>query len=211
MTIKTFTFNPFQENTYVLYDETNEAIIIDAGCLNLNEKNTLYQYIEQNKLILKRVLNTHLHLDHQFGNKYLYTTFGLKPEANIEDEYLLENVVAQAQTFGLSINEAAQELGAYLNENQTIVFGNSSLITIHVPGHSPGSIAFYSEKEGFVIVGDALFQGSIGRTDLPRGNYATLILSITKKLLTLPDSTIVYCGHGPTTTIGYEKINNPYL
>lgn len=211
MTIKTFTFNPFQENTYVLHDETNEAIIIDAGCLNLNEKNTLYQYIEQNKLILKRVLNTHLHLDHQFGNKYLYTTFGLKPEANIEDEYLLENVVAQAETFGLPINEEAQELGDYISENQTIVFGNSSLITIHVPGHSPGSIAFYSEKEGFVIVGDALFQGSIGRTDLPRGDYATLILSITKKLLTLPDSTIVYSGHGPTTNIGYEKINNPYL
>ena len=211
MTIKTFTFNPFQENTYLLYDETNEAVIIDAGCLNINERNTLIQYIVQNKLNLKRVLNTHLHLDHQFGNKFLFTTFGLKPEANIEDEFLLESVVAQAKSFGLPFNEEAQELGNYIVEDQIINFGNSSLKTFHVPGHSPGSISFYSEKEGFVIVGDALFKGSIGRTDLPRCDYATLILSITKKLLTLPDSTVVYSGHGPTTTIGDEKINNPYL
>lgn len=211
MTIKTFTFNPFQEHTYLVFDETNEAVLIDAGCLQSSEKQLLKKFIDDNKLILKRVINTHLHLDHQFGNKFVFDTYGLVPEACVADEFLLDNVVAQARSFGLPIDEEAQTLGAYIIENQEIKFGNSSLKAIHVPGHSPGSMAFYSEKEGVLIAGDVLFQGSIGRTDLPQGDYATLILSITKKLLILPDSTVVYCGHGPTTTIGYEKENNPYL
>ena len=211
MTIKTFTFNPFQENTYLVYDETNEAIIIDAGCILEAEKQVLKRFIEDNKLILKRVINTHLHLDHQFGNKFLYNTYGIKPEAAKEDEYLLDNVVAQAHSFGISADETAQSLGGYIIENQEIKFGNSSFIALHVPGHSPGSLAFYSQKEGVLFSGDVLFRGSIGRTDLPKGDYATLILSITKKLFPLPDSTVIYSGHGPTTTIGYEKKNNPYL
>lgn len=211
MTIKTFTFNPFQENTYLVFDETNEAILIDAGCLQNPEKQSLKKYIEDNKLILKRVINTHLHLDHQFGNKFVFDTYGIAPEACSGDEFLLENVVKQARSFGLPIDEEAQTLGSYIVENQEINFGNSFLKAIHVPGHSPGSMAFYSEKEGVLFAGDVLFNGSIGRTDLAQGDYATLILSITKKLLVLPDSTVVYCGHGPTTTIGYEKKNNPYL
>lgn len=211
MTIKTFTFNPFQENTYLVYDETNEAVIIDAGCLQNPEKQSLKIFIEDNKLILKRVINTHLHLDHQFGNKFLFDTYGIAAEAGEADEFLLDNVIAQARSFGFPINEEAQPLGGYIVENQEVKFGNSSLKAIHVPGHSPGSMAFYSEKEGILIAGDVLFQGSIGRTDLPQGDYATLILSISKKLLVLPDFTVVYCGHGPTTTIGSEKKNNPYL
>jgi glyoxylase-like metal-dependent hydrolase (beta-lactamase superfamily II) len=211
MIIKTFTFNPFQENTYVLHDETNEAIIIDAGCLNDGEKRLLKLYFDENKLTLSRLINTHLHLDHQFGNKFIFDTFGVGPEACQDDEFLLDNVVSQARSFGLPINEEAQELGGYITENQEINFGNSTLKVIHVPGHSPGSMAFYSEKDGVLFAGDVLFQGSIGRTDLPKGDYATLISSITKKLLLLPDSTIVYSGHGPTTTIGNEKKNNPYL
>lgn len=211
MTIKIFTFNPFQENTYLLFDETKEAVLIDAGCITGTEKAILKRFIDENGLVLKRLINTHLHLDHQFGNKFIFTTFGLKPEASAEDEYLLENVVAQAYTFGLAVDEEAQPLGEYIIENQELKFGNSSLKTIHVPGHSPGSMAFYSEKEGVLFAGDVLFHGSIGRTDLPRGDYATLIQSITKKLLPLPDSTVVYCGHGPSTTIGYERKNNPYL
>lgn len=211
MTIKTFTFNPFQENTYLVYDETNEAVIIDAGCLQNAEKQSIKKFLDDNKLTLKRVINTHLHLDHQFGNKFIYNTYGIKPEASIEDEFLLDNVIAQARSFGFPIEEDAQDLGGYITENQEIKFGNSTLVSIHVPGHSPGSLAFYSEKDGVIFSGDVLFQGSIGRTDLPQGNYATLILSITKKLLPLPDSTIVYCGHGPSTTIGFEKKNNPYL
>lgn len=211
MTIKTFTFNPFQENTYLIFDETNEAVLIDAGCIFDAEKHQLKKFIEQNNLTIKRLINTHLHLDHQFGNKFIFDTYGLSPEACVEDEYLLENVIAQALTFGLPIEEEAQALGEYIVEDQYIKFGNSSLKAIHVPGHSPGSLAFYSEKDGVIFAGDVLFQGSIGRTDLPKGDYATLILSITKKLLPLPDSTVVYCGHGPTTTIGNEKVNNPYL
>lgn len=211
MTIKTFTFNPFQENTYIVHDETNEAVIIDAGCLNKDEKSSIVKYLEEKKLTLKRVINTHLHLDHQFGNKFLFDTFGIKPEANIEDEFLVESFASQARSFGLPVNEEAQAIGNHIAEFQKIKFGNSVLTTLHVPGHSPGSIAFYSEKEGIVFVGDVLFRGSIGRTDLPKGDFATLILSITKKLFLLPDSTVVYSGHGPTTTIGYEKKNNPYL
>ena len=211
MTIKTFTFNPFQENTYLLFDETREAVIIDAGCIMDYEKQQLKAYIQENNLTLKRVLNTHLHLDHQFGNKFLYNTFGITPEANEEDEYLLASVVAQARSFGFNVDEEAQPIGSYIIDNEEIKFGNSILKAIHVPGHSPGSIAFYVEKEGILISGDALFKGSIGRTDLPKGDYATLITSITKKLLTLPDSTVVYSGHGPTTTIAEEKISNPYL
>jgi len=211
MTIKTFTFNPFQENTYLVFDETNEAVVIDAGCLQAGEKQILTRFIEDNKLILKRVLNTHLHLDHQFGNKFLFDTYGIAPEACIEDEFLLENVVAQARSYGFPVTEEAQPLGAYIIENQEITFGNSSLKAIHAPGHSPGSMVLYSEKDGVMFAGDVLFQGSIGRTDLPKGDYASLILAITKKLLVLPDSTVVYCGHGPSTTIGYEKKNNPYL
>jgi hydroxyacylglutathione hydrolase len=211
MTIKTFTFNPFQENTYLVYDETNEAVIIDAGCLQAGERLVLTRFIEDNKLTLKRVLNTHLHLDHQFGNKFLFDTYGIAPEACVEDEFLLENVVAQARSYGFPVTEEAQPLGAYITENQEITFGNSSLKAIHAPGHSPGSMVLYSEKNGVMFAGDVLFQGSIGRTDLPKGDYAGLILAITKKLLVLPDSTVVYCGHGPSTTIGYEKNNNPYL
>lgn len=211
MTIKTFTFNPFQENTYLVFDETNEAVIIDAGCLQAGEKQVLKRFIEDNKLTIKRVLNTHLHLDHQFGNKFLFDTYGIAPEACIEDEFLLENVVAQARSYGFPVTEEAQPLGAYITENQEINFGNSSLKAIHAPGHSPGSMILYSEKDGVMFAGDVLFQGSIGRTDLPKGDYASLILAITKKLLVLPDSTVVYCGHGPSTTIGYEKKNNPYL
>ena len=211
MKIKTFTFNPIQENTYLVYDETNEAVVIDAGCISDIEKRALKNYIEDNKLTLKRVLNTHLHFDHQFGNKFLFTTFGIKPEAGKEDEYLLENVIAQTRSFGMAVDEEAQPLGGYITDNQEIIFGNTTFKAFHVPGHSPGSMAFYDEKEGVLFAGDVLFRASIGRTDLPKGDYATLIHSITDKLLPLPDSTVVYSGHGPATTIGFEKKNNPFL
>lgn len=211
MTIKTFIFNPFQENTYLLFDETNEAVIIDAGCIIEYENKQLKRFIEENNLTLKRVLNTHLHLDHQFGNKYLFDNFGIAPEANLEDEFLLEKVVEQAASFGLKIHGNEQKLIRYIQDNEELKFGNTTIKALHVPGHSPGSIAFYLENEGVLFSGDVLFKGSIGRTDLPKGDYATLITSITNKLLPLPDSTVVYSGHGPTTTIGEEKINNPYL
>lgn len=211
MTVKTFTFSPFQENTYLVYDETKEAVLIDAGCFNEREQLQLKNFIVENNLILKRLINTHLHLDHQFGNKYVTETFGLKPEAGKDDEFLIENFTFQAQKFGLAVHGSPQELGAYIEDNQELKFGNSILKALHVPGHSPGSMAFYAEKEGVLFAGDVLFNGSIGRTDLERGDYATLIRSIQNRLLPLPDSITVYCGHGPTTTIGNERVNNPYL
>ena len=211
MTIKTFTFNPFQENTYLVWDETNEAVLIDAGMLFDNEKSTLKQFIEDNNLVLKRVLNTHLHIDHQFGNKFMFDAFGIAPEAGEEDEFLLATANSQAEMFGLPYTEIPQKLDKYITDSQIIKFGDSEFIALHTPGHSPGSYCLYCEKAGVVFAGDVLFSGSIGRTDLPRGDYATLIKSIQNRLLPLPDFTVVYCGHGPTTTIGEEKQNNPFL
>jgi len=210
MTIKTFTFNPFQENTYLVYDETKEAVLIDAGCYTAEERETLKRFILQNELEIKRVINTHLHLDHHFGNKFIFDTFKIEPEAGQEDEFMIKGFVNQALFYRLSV-EAAQPLGKYIIDNEKIEFGNSSLIAFAAPGHSPGSMLFYSEKDSVLFSGDVLFQGSIGRTDLPNGDYATLITSINTKVLTLPDSTVVYSGHGPSTTIGYERKNNPFL
>lgn len=211
MQIKTFTCNPVQENSYILFDETREAIIVDAGFFYDTEKQKIKDFISDNQLNLVRVINTHLHFDHQFGNKFLYETYGLKPEAHPDDEFLLAGIKSKALIFGFAMQEDAQELGAYIYENQEIKFGNTTLKTLFVPGHTPGHLAFYAENDKVVLVGDVLFRGSIGRTDLERGDYATLIQSITEKLLVLPDDTVVYSGHGPSTTIGEEKLYNPYL
>jgi len=211
MNIKIFTFNPFQENTYVLFDETNEAIIIDAGCLFAEEKQELKQFFETNSLKLKRVLNTHLHLDHQFGNKFLFEAFGIAPEAHKEDEFLIEYFPVQARTYGFENAGEAQALRSYLGDNEKIKFGNSELSAIHVPGHSPGSLVYCSEKDGVLFTGDVLFLESIGRTDLAGGNHDLLLKSIREKLFSLPDSTVVYPGHGNSTTIGHEKAHNPYF
>lgn len=211
MTIKSFTFNPIQENTYVVHDETGEAIVIDAGCYYDNEKQELKAYIEDNKLQLKRVINTHLHFDHQFGNKFLFDQYGIMPEAHKDDEFLLEGVKAKTMIYGFPIQEDAQPLGSYIEEHQEIKFGNICLRSIHVPGHAPGHLVFYAEKEKVLFAGDVLFKGSVGRTDLDRGDYKALIKNITNKLLILPDDTVVYPGHGPATTIGAEKTSNPYL
>lgn len=211
MTIKIFTFNPFQENTYLIYDNNKNAAIIDAGCMTEIEKNMLSKFISDQELQVKRILNTHLHIDHQFGNRYVSEKYDLKPEAAKEDEFLLERIAEQSKMFGLPAQEKPQEIGSYIEDNQEIKIGDISLKAIHAPGHSPGSMCLYAEKEGVLFAGDVLFHGSIGRTDLPQGDYATLIRSITNRLLVLPDETVVYCGHGPATTIGNEKINNPYL
>jgi len=211
MNIKIFTFNPFQENTYLLSDETNEALIIDAGCLYDAEKQELKRYLEDNNLTLKRALNTHLHLDHQFGNKFVFETFGVAPEAHESDAFLLDNYPIQTRAFGFENAGEAQPSKGYILDNDKIRFGNTELTAILVPGHSPGSLAFYNEKEGILFSGDVLFLESIGRTDLAGGNYAALIKSITERLLTLPHSTVVYPGHGDSTTIGYEKAHNPFL
>lgn len=210
MTIKTFVFSPFMENTYVAYDETKECIIIDPGCVTEAEQKALQQFIADNQLSVKHLINTHLHLDHAFGNLFVEKTYGVLAKAHRADEFLLQQIRSQAEMFGMVYNEQP-ELKEYLTEEDTVSFGNVTLTSIHVPGHSPGSLCFYDASSAVLFAGDVLFQGSIGRTDLPKGNYEQLIDGITSKLLVLPEETIVYCGHGPTTTIGYEKMNNPYL
>ena len=211
MQIKTFTFNPIQENTYLLYDETKECVIIDAGCLFPEEETQLVDFIEENELKLKRVLNTHFHFDHSFGNFFLATKYGILPEGNQADEFLIQNMAQQVKAFGLPFQVFPQEIGSYLQEGDVVRFGTTELKVLHVPGHSPGSLCFYCEADGVLFAGDVLFLESIGRADLPGGDFETLIDGITKKLLILPDETEVYCGHGETTTIAHEKQYNPYL
>lgn len=212
MFVKTFVFNPIQENTHVVIDEkTNDCVIVDAGCLTEEEKGTLGDYLRNHDLHLRHVLNTHLHLDHCFGNRYLFREFGVGPEASALDEPQLGTLKAQAAMFGIEFTDAVQPLAGYLREGDTITFGNSSLRVIEVPGHSRGGLAFYSEPDKILFSGDTLFHNGIGRTDLPGGNYKDLITSIIQKLMILPGETDVYCGHGPVTTIGDERDYNPYL
>lgn len=211
MKVKTFEFNPICENTYLAYDETGECIIIDAGCFYPQEKQFLLNFIKDNNLTLKHLLNTHLHFDHVLGNNFIYEQFGLKTNANKGDEFLLEAMPAQMRMFGFKDAENAPSIGTYINDGDIVEFGNQKLLVLQVPGHSPGSVAFYNAEAGCVFVGDVLFQSSIGRTDLAGGDFNTLIHSIKSKLLTLPLDTVVYSGHGPSTTIKQEMQNNMYL
>jgi len=212
MKVKIFEFNPIRENTYVAYDETGECVVIDPGCFFQDEKSLLLNFILDNDLVVKHLLNTHLHFDHVFGNNFIYEQFHLEPEANKKDEFLLEKFPEQLRMFGFQ-DEVARipKIGRYLNENDVVTFGNQRMVVLEVPGHSPGSIVFYNQEAGSVFVGDVLFRGSVGRTDLEGGNHQQLIDGIKKKLLTLPAETVVYSGHGPLTTIRDEMKSNFYL
>ena len=209
--IKSFQFNFFQENTFLLYDETGEAVIIDCGCCRKEEEDELSSFINENKLTVKHLLCTHLHLDHIFGNGFVHRTYGLNPEAHQADEEQIPSPNEQGKRFGLPFQVEEVPIKKHLTNNEVIRFGNNELKVITVPGHSPGSVVFYNEKEGFLIAGDAIFAGSIGRTDLWGGNMEVLIAALKNKILTLPDDTIIYPGHGPSTTVIDEKLNNPYL
>ena len=212
MKIKTFEFNPLGVNTYVLYDKTGECVVIDASCFFPDERELLLNFILDNNLVVKHLLNTHLHFDHVFGVNFMASQFGLKLQVHPDDVFLLDNLPQQLQMFGFNTNvDYTPEIGNNLKENDIIAFGEQELKIIHVPGHSPGSIVFYNEKEKFAVVGDVLFNGSIGRTDLPGGNFDQLIEGIRTKLFTLPDDTEIYSGHGPKTTIGQEKKYNPFV
>ena len=211
ITIKSFEFNYFQENTFLLYDDTREAVLIDCGCCRKEEEKELTDFILENKLTLKHLLCTHLHVDHVFGNGFIYKTYGLKPEANKQDVEKLPSPDEQAKLFGLRQHVENVPVEKYIVGGEIIKFGTSELQVLTVPGHSPGSVAFYNKKHGFAIVGDALFAGSIGRTDLWGGNQEVLVAAIHDKLLSLPDETVIYPGHGPETRVIDEKFNNPYL
>lgn len=210
MKIKVFEFSPIQENTYVLYNDSGSCIIIDPGCYFDNEREELVQFIEDSALKPMMLLNTHCHLDHVFGNKFIAEKFNLIPQIHKNEKSLLEMAPASGLMYNLPFDNYQGEL-IYLEDAQKISLGNDELEVILAPGHSPGSICFYSEKDGFLIGGDVLFQNSIGRTDLPGGDYETLIRSIKERILILPDQTIVYSGHGPSTTVGRERKNNPFL
>lgn len=211
MKLKIFTFNPVEENTYLLYDETKECVIIDPGCFYPEEKEELRQFIEEKQLTVKRLINTHLHFDHCFGLDFVKTTFGVKVEAHKGDEEFLQRLPEQAARFGFRITEQSPAIDHYIEEGEEIRFGNQVLTTIHVPGHSPGSIVFYSAENACLFVGDVLFQQSVGRTDLPGGSFELLKSGIQSKLYVLPDETRVFSGHGPETSIGFEKRNNHYI
>jgi len=179
ITIKIFVFNPFQENTFVLHDETGECVVIDAGCYESHEKTEISNYITNNKLRCIKLIHTHCHVDHVLGNAYIASTY--KPEiiAHKSDEFLINNAQKHGIVFGFNVEQPLLP-DSYIDENSEIKFGNSTMQVFHVPGHSPGSVALYSLEQNFVIVGDVLFKGSIGRTDLPGGDYDMLINSISK-------------------------------
>jgi hydroxyacylglutathione hydrolase len=210
MRIKVFEFSPIQENTYVLYDDSNSCIIIDPGCYFDYEKEALVQFIDESSLKPMMLLNTHCHLDHVFGNKYIAEKYNLIPQIHKNEKSLLDMAPASGLMYNLPFDNYQGEL-IYLEDGQKISFGSDNLEVILAPGHSPGSLCFYAEKYGFLIGGDVLFQNSIGRTDLPGGDHETLIRSIKERILVLPDQTIVYSGHGPSTTVGRERMNNPFL
>lgn len=208
--IEAFTFNPFQENTFVLYDETKECIIIDPGCYSESEKAELADFIEKNGLKPVHLLNTHCHIDHILGNKFVSEKYGLLPQFNEKEVEILLATTAYGPSMGIYVEESPMP-EKYLDEGDIVKFGNSELEILFTPGHCPGEISFYHKVQKFVIGGDVLFYGSIGRTDLPGGDYATLINSIKTKFLTLDDDYVVYPGHGPETSIGLEKKQNPFL
>lgn len=208
--LKQFVNNPYQENTYILSDETGSCVIIDPGMYNATEQNAVVNYIKENNLTPELLLNTHCHIDHVLGNKFIFDIYGLKPQIHKGELQLLHAVPSYAPQQGFNY-EISPEPEVFITENDTIKFGNSTLKIIFAPGHSPAHLCFYHEESQILIGGDVLFYGSIGRTDLPGGNFETLIASIKNNLFTLPDDTTVYPGHGPATTIGFEKANNPFL
>jgi len=210
LSIQSFTFNPFQENTYVLFDETGESIIIDPGMSDVHEQQQFMEFIRSENLKPVKLLNTHCHIDHILGNDFVAKKFSLPLEAHSIETVNLNRAEQAAMLFGVNYI-ASPPIGKFIGEGDTIKFGNSKLEIVFVPGHSPGHLAFISHDEKVVIGGDVLFLNSVGRVDLPGCNANDLLKSIREKFYTLPDDYIVYPGHGPETTIGYEKENNYFV
>jgi glyoxylase-like metal-dependent hydrolase (beta-lactamase superfamily II) len=210
MIVKQFTFNPVQENTYVVYNEEGECCIVDPGCYFPAERHELKAFIEENGLIPKYLLNTHCHLDHVFGNKWVNETWALELHTHPGEKIVLDFAPASGKAWGLPFDNYTGPLHPLL-PGEEVVFGKDRLLVLFTPGHSPAHISFYSAADSFVLSGDVLFRRSIGRTDLPGGDHDRLLKSIREELFVLPDETIVYCGHGENTTVGVEKRENPFF
>jgi glyoxylase-like metal-dependent hydrolase (beta-lactamase superfamily II) len=207
--IHSFTFNAFQENTYVLWDATGECVIVDPGCYDAAERKELTRFITANRLAVKFLLNTHCHIDHVLGNAFVMDTYGVPLLVHKDEEPVLRSVRAYAPNYGFANYQEALP-DRWLSDKEFVSFGTTTLSVIHLPGHSPGHVGFYNASEQVVVAGDVLFRSSIGRTDLPGGDFDTLIASIHRKLFVLPDTVTVYPGHGPETTLGEEKASNPF-
>ncbi|GAA3934226.1 MBL fold metallo-hydrolase [Hymenobacter algoricola] len=210
MTVSGFTFNAFSENTYLLHDATGQCAIVDPGCYDRAEQTALRSFIEDQGLQVVLLLNTHCHIDHVFGNQFVLDTYKVPFLIHEADLATLRAVPTYAPSYGFPNYTPAEPTG-FLTAGEPVQFGNTTLEVRFAPGHAPGHVVFYHEPTQVVIGGDVLFQGSIGRTDLPGGDHATLLASIRTQLLTLPDAVTVYCGHGPATTIGAERRTNPFL
>jgi glyoxylase-like metal-dependent hydrolase (beta-lactamase superfamily II) len=210
MEIAIFTFNPFAENTYILYDDSKECMIIDPGCSNLDEQEQLVNFIESNSLRPVKLINTHCHIDHVLGNRFISEKYSLPLISHKGESGVLAMQPQISTMYGIPY-DPSPNISEFLEDGDYVLFGNTALEVLFTPGHSPASISFYNKEIGVVIGGDVLFQGSIGRTDLPGGDFDTLASSIREKLYTLPDAVLVYCGHGPSTTIGEEKRTNPFV
>ncbi len=209
--IKIFTFSPFQENTYILVSSSRDAVVVDPGCFYPDEEKTLLDYLAQNKLKVIRLLNTHAHIDHIFGNALVSHEYGILPELHELEVPMLTMAPSICEAYGINMPAPSPVPSNYIKPGDRIEWDGFSLEALFTPGHSAGSLSFYDSMNGFVLAGDVLFRESIGRTDLPGGDYDTLIRSVKEVLFTLPDDTVVYSGHGPQTTIGYEKRNNPFF
>lgn len=210
MQVETFTFNPFQENTYVLYDNTKQCIIIDPGCYRTSEEQELFSFIDKNQLQPVAIVNTHCHIDHVFGVNWVKEKYGIPFYCHHGEIEGLKQVHQYAQMYGISMAEVSLP-DQLISEKDEVLFGNTRLFARFTPGHSPASLCFIHKESKQMIAGDVLFKQSIGRTDLPGGDYKTLMKSIVNELLPLPDDYIVYSGHGPQTTIGDERNSNPFV
>jgi hydroxyacylglutathione hydrolase len=210
LNILQLTFNPFLENTYILSDESKTCLIIDPGCSNDKERKQLVQAIDSDGLKPVRLLNTHCHIDHFPGNKFVCDRYKLLPEFHETELEVMKAALDYRDFFGFYVEESPLPKN-YLNEGDVVRFGNTSLEVIFTPGHSPGSISFYSKADKAIISGDVLFYGSVGRFDVPAADGKVLFQTLTQKMMALPDDVKVYSGHGPVTTIGFERANNPFL
>ena len=211
MKIKSFTFNYFQENSFVIYDDSKDCIIIDPGCYSVEEEEELENFITKNNLTPVKVINTHCHIDHILGNNFVINKWNIDLYIHELEVSILNNAKEISSIYGFEKYKISPLPNKFLSEGDTINFGRSKLDILYTPGHSPGHICLYHKKENILISGDIIFKGSVGRTDLPGGNHQTLIQSIHKKILPMPDNTVIFCGHGPSTILEKEKKENPFL